>query len=282
MSLNHCVQRSRAYLISLPKSLMRAPMKRVAQKCGATLSERAAVARYGEGIRHPLCRTALGVWSADADWYLALELSITTARQLNDCDKHIRETKSLISRLQREQKMRDAKTARLLLQRWKSLRSEAAAIQQTESCIPTLRALRKMAADDFSKASVAAVRARDFSAFKALERVGKRWREPDNQIDHRTSAVLHVLRSEAVRRAWAIGGAAAGWNEAATAGSKLLSDEIYGSVFTARQLHRRLIAMRVFSPSEEQLHQVRRLAKKLGIRLLPDRRGPKARPRKTR
>lgn len=254
--------------------------KRVAEQSADTLRQRHAVARYGQAARHPLCQAALRLWSWDVQWLNAIKASLITERVLKDCENNIRKTKALIAQLRQERKPGGAKSACEVLQKFNQLRSEALAVRQKREDITALRALRFMAEDAFAKESLAAARGRDFAAFKALKPLWERWGQPNYQHDYRTLGLLELFRDEAVKQAWDRDGVGGGYSEVAFGSDKLLSDEAHWPGFTAKELHEHLVARRAFSGGEEQLHQVRRLAKKLGIRLSPDKRGPKLKKEK--
>jgi hypothetical protein len=106
--------------------------------------------------------------------------------------------------------------------------------------------------------------------------VRKRWNDKKaflGDSDRRTLEMLEMLRDEASKAAWAKGGIAV-YIEAARGGDRALSDEAWAGRLTAREIQSRLVD----APGDRHAKEVRRLAKKLGIRLAKDQRGRKRKP----
>ena len=91
-----------------------------------------------------------------------------------------------------------------------------------------------------------------------------------------------MLRNEVSQAAEAKGGLRARYMEAVRGSNRALSDEVWQGRLTAREIQSRLVD----APGDKEAKEVRRLARKLGIRLAEDRRGrkhlPKQEPRRPR
>jgi hypothetical protein len=87
---------------------------------------------------------------------------------------------------------------------------------------------------------------------------------------------LNMLRAKVIKAAWAKGEASAGYWEALRGGDRPLSDEIWQERLTARAIHSQIVAARgVPVAGDKDAKEIRRLAKKLGIRLAQDQPGRK-------
>ena len=106
------------------------------------------------------------------------------------------------------------------------------------------------------------------------ENDGSQMKAPLGDSDRRTLEILKMLRDELVKATWARDGPAAGYWEAATVGDRALSDEAFKGRLTAREIQSRLKD----APGDRDAKEVRRLARKLGIRLDKDERGRKPKP----
>jgi hypothetical protein len=122
----------------------------------------------------------------------------------------------------------------------------------------------------FARESVAALRALDFAAFKALAKAWKAWKPPGKSPDNRKLVILTALRARSLDRARRKGGVGAEYLEAAFGAERALNDPAWPKL-SAFEVRKYLIAAKAFvrdkKPSNGQLRQVRRLAKELGITL---------------
>jgi hypothetical protein len=246
-----------------------------------TLRRRQAIARYGKALRYPLCQAALTLWQIDSDLLTLVRDSVEVEGVIRNAKRSRNEAESQVRRFGKAGKLRLAKQAGATLNRIDALLRKVEANNELQrKCISTFREIRLIAEARFAHESIAALRARNFDAFKALERASKRWTKPDNPPDYRTLEILKFLGDKASKRAWDEGGAAAGYLEAARGPDRKLSDAGWPQL-SARELHARLVSAKALLPPRheyqrrDQMHEVRRLAKRLGIKLSPDRRGPK-------
>jgi hypothetical protein len=253
----------------------------VTQEKTETWQQLHSVARYGSALRYPLCCAGLSLWETDAFWLRLIKESLLNQGARKDSEHQRNQAKSLIAQLRKARKADEAKQVSHILEEVEDVRRKLeTADEANRQQIPAWRKIRTVAEQRFATESVAALRAHNFPALRALERAWKAWKQPNNQPQYRKLEILRVIRDGAVQRAWNDGGAASGYWEIVSGPDRLLSDNHWPR-FTARQLHEHLVAVNAFSEPQneeqasEQLHQVRRLAKQLGIRLLSDRRGPK-------
>ena len=130
------------------------------------------------------------------------------------------------------------------------------------------------------------IRTGDAKACRALQRLRKRWIANEASLkagDLRKLEMLNMLRDQVIKAKWTTGEATSGsgyW-EALRGGDRPLSDEAWQGRLTAREIHSRLADAGVLVDQElerGQLHEIRRLARKLGIRLAEDQRGRKRKP----
>jgi hypothetical protein len=249
-----------------------------------TWRTRQAVARYGPAARYALCRAALSLWQTNVE---CLRF-ITRIRASEDITKDAKANKAkaqgLVARLRKTRKSNEAEQVVAILHELDpSLRREERWLKQAKTKgFPVLLEFGAAAEKRFAFESVAALRHGDFDAFNALERVWKRWTSGQSHSNKRTLGLLELLQDRAKKVAWQKGGAAAAYPEAALGGDRVLSDAEWPEL-TAREVHSHLVKVKTFLRTQdeeginEQLHEVRRLARRVGIKLRPDRRGRKPR-----
>ena len=147
--------------------------------------------------------------------------------------------------------------------------------------------LRPWPAALFEREYDAALYAGDLAARRGLQRVRKRWIAANEEGlkagNARKLETLNMLRDKVKKAAWQLkGGASAGYWEALQSGDRALSDEVWQGRLTAREIHLHLVDAGVFSRSatkeRRQLHEIRRIGRKLGIRLAEGQRGRKRKP----
>ena len=133
-----------------------------------------------------------------------------------------------------------------------------------------------------------ALSAGDEGAFTNLEQVWKRWNAIDNAVNYRSLAILDTLQDKALKTAWEKGARGDGYLEAARGGDRELGDGAWPEL-TVKEIHSRLVAAKAFRPVKgndeveamnRQLDEARRLAKALGIKLMPAKRGRKLKTKK--
>jgi hypothetical protein len=250
-----------------------------------TWRTRQAVARYGKALRHPLCQAALSFWQTNAECLDSIKHFRAVEGVIKDAKGSKAKARALVERYRKARNSKEAKQDAANLHAIDNLLREAQSLNETlRKGILSLLELRAATEKRFVCESVAALRRGNFNAFNALERIWKRWISGDKESDHRALGVLELLRAKAGKAAWHKGGAAAGYTEAALGSDRVLSDVEWPQL-TTRELHSFLVAHKEFLPPchkyqlRDQMHEVRRLAKRLGIKLSPDRRGPKRKPK---
>jgi hypothetical protein len=142
--------------------------------------------------------------------------------------------------------------------------------------------LRGWLVAQFEHEKDAALRAGDSKAHRALQRVRKRWSANEASLkdgNYRTLEMLNMLRDKVIKAACAKNGAIAGHLEAVRGAYRALSDEAWEGRLTNREIHSHIVATRGFRVAgDNYAKEVRRLARKLGIRLAEDQRGRKRKP----
>jgi hypothetical protein len=216
-----------------------------------SLRTQQAIARFGKSARHPLCQAALDLWKLDEELFDA---------------KQRKGVQALIKQFRKEPKAKEATQAYEAIVKVRSIYQE----------------LRRMRVARFERECDAVIRTGDVKARRALQRVRKRWIAKEARLkdgDYRTLETLSMLRDKVIKAAWAKDGAAAGYLEAARGGDRALSDEAWEGRLTARDIHSRLMAAEGSRVAgDKDAKEIRRLARKLGIRLAEDQPGRKWKP----
>jgi hypothetical protein len=243
-----------------------------------SLRAQQAIARFGKSARHPLCLTALDLWRCDGElskWTKDVGLTeevLDSAKQMKE------EVQERIKQFCKERKTEEANQAAALLRKIDMLLLKA---QKRYEAIVKVRSiyqeLRPVVLAPYEREYAAVVRTGDSKARRALQRVRKRWNEKKaflGDSDRRTLEILKMLRDKASDEAAWKDGVTARYIEAARGGDRALSDEAWQGRLTAREIQSRLVD----APGDRYAKEVRRLARKLGIRLAEDQRGRKRKP----
>jgi hypothetical protein len=243
-----------------------------------SLRRQQAIARYGKSARHPLCLAALGLWRLDEElsvWTKKVGLReelLKRAKQLKQ------EVQVMIGQFRREQQEKEANEASAFLSKIDEHLLETQTCYQAAVKVRSiLQSLCGVPIARFELKRDAARRTGNVKARRALQRARKRWNDTKAFLgdgDRRTLEMLKMLSDEVRKAAWAKGGAKAGFIESARGGDRALSDETWQGLLTAREIQ----SLLVDAPGDRHAKEVRRLARKLGIRLAEDQRGRKRNP----
>lgn len=248
-----------------------------------SLRTQQAVARFGKSARHPLCLAALALWRVDAELSVRTKDIVAREELVNSAKQLKEDAQALIKRLQKEQKEKEANQASPLLRKIDEHLLKAQKCYQATVGLPSMcEELRRVPLALFEREYDAVVRAGDSKARRALQRVRKRWSANEARLkdgNYRSLEMLNMLRDKVVKAAWAKGGASDGYLEVVRGGDRALSDEAWEGRLTAREIHSHIVATRgVRVAGDKYAKEVRRLARKLGIRLAEDQRGRKRKP----
>jgi hypothetical protein len=235
-------------------------------KGATTLRTQQAVARYGKAAQRPLCLAALDLWRIDAElskWSKDLEL----IEEVLNSAKQMREK---------------ADTPALLRRINKHLLGAQKHYEEVNKLHSFYQDLRREPAARFKRERDAALCAGNKGAFRALARVRKRWSTDEVGLKNgkaRQLEMLKMLRDTVKRAKWAKGGARGGYWEALRGGDRALDDEEWQERLTNRKIHSHIAAARgVRVAGDKDAKEIRRLARKLGLRLAEDQRGRKRKP----
>jgi hypothetical protein len=245
-----------------------------------SLRTQQAVARFGKSARHPLCLAALEVWRENAELEALKKAVALSEEDVNNVKQIKEQAQALYKQSCKEQKEKEAIEASVLLLKIDKQQLLMKAQKRYQAALKLLsihQGWRKWAVTRLERESDAVIRTGDVKARRALQRVRKRWianKTPWGDSDRRTLEILKILRDEVIKEAWAKGGPAAGYWEAASGGDRALSDEAFKGRLTAREIQSRLKD----APGDRHAKEVRRLAKKLGFLLAEDQRGRKRKP----
>ena len=243
-----------------------------------TVSAQRVIARYGKAARYPVCQAVLNILGMDDGEFSALTKDVVRSEELvNSVKQKKEEAQAAIKQLNKQQKEKEANVWAEFLHKIDELLPKAQSwYQVTVEALSGYRQIRRMAAAQFRREYDAVILTRNVKALRALQRVIKRWNKKTlpGDTDRRTLEILKMLRDKASDKATAKGGVRARYLEAVRGGSRPLSDKAWQGLLTAREIQSRLVD----APGDMGAKEVRRLAKKLGIRLAEDRRGRKRRP----
>ena len=254
-----------------------------------SLRTQQAIAGFGKSARHPLCLAALGLWRMDAELSVRTKAVKEAGKFVSDIKQQRGRALALVNHfLKEEGKGVETQQAHTLLGKIdKHLRKAQQCYQAAIKFRSEYQGWREWAVARFSREHDAVIRAGDVKARRALQRIREQWRANANGArlndgDYITLEILKMLRDKTFRAAWAKDGAVAGYWEIGRGRDRALSDEAWQGRLTAREIHSRLVNAEVLNGSRakerEQLHEVRRIAGKLGIRLAEDQRGRKWKP----
>jgi hypothetical protein len=243
-----------------------------------SLRTQETVARFGKSARHPLCLTALDLWELDA-WLSNWTREAALAEEVVNRSKQLKkEMPALIEHCRKEQKEKEANEASALLRKIdKDLLDAQKRYEEVAKLRSMLQESRPVLVARFKREWDAAIRTANVPALRALKLVQKRWNNKKaflGDSDRRTLEMLKMLRDEVSKAVVAKDGANAAYVEAAFGGNRALSDKAWQRRLTAREIQSRLVD----APGDRHAKEVRRLAKKLGIRLAKDQPGRKWKP----
>ena len=236
------------------------------------------IAEYGKAARYPVCQAVLTILRMDDGEFSALTKDVARSEELvNSVKQRKEEAQAAIEHLNKQQSEEEANIWAEFLRKIDKLLPEAQSwYQVTVDALSGYRQIRRMAAAQFRREYDAVIRTRNVKALRALQRVIKRRNKKTflADTDRRTLEILKMLLEKASDRVTAKDGANAIYFEAARGGSHPLSDKAWQGLLTAREIQSRLVD----APGDMDGKEVRRLAKKLGIRLAEDQRGRKRKP----
>jgi hypothetical protein len=207
-----------------------------------SLRTQLAIARWGKGARHPLCLAAISLWSIE--------------EELRKISNDIALLKGDVGNAELLRRVKE--------QYW----------------LLVYNKLHTVALARFESALDVA----NIKAFRAYKRLKKQCCNGSSEAhltngQKRDLGILGLLRDKVIKAAWTKGGYVAGWMEVAFGGDRPLSDESWQGRLTAREVYSHFVAAGVFNGNgakkREELHEIRRAATRLGIRLAEDRRGAK-------
>ena len=247
-----------------------------------SLRTRQAIARFGKAARHPLCLAALDLWAFDAKSSRLKEDASSTEELLNSAERQKKQARALLDQFYKEGKQKEAIEADSLYHKINEhLRKARGAYQAQVKLLAMHDEIRTYPAERFERERLAAERAKNKSALRALPRVEKRWKALSNRArlkysERRELGILQMLRNKKIKAEWAKGGALAGYTEAAFGGDRPLSDDEWQGRLTAREIHSHVKATDGAGVAgDKDAKEVRRSARRMGIRLDEDQRGRK-------
>jgi hypothetical protein len=251
--------------------------KRVKYSKANTVHMQQFIAVYGKAARYPVCQAWLSLRELRAELIDQMKDEVSFEKVLDRAKQLKEEAEGAIKQFFGERKEKEANL-------WAAqLRKIDKHLSEVQTCYEAKVGLRSFyqeahqrAAAQFRRESDAVVRTGDVKARRALQRVKKRWNKKTlpGDTDRRTPEILKMLRGKASDQVAAKDGANARYLEAARSGSRPLSDKAWQGLLTAREIQSRLVD----APGDRDAKEVRRLAKKLGIRLAKDQCGRKRKP----
>jgi hypothetical protein len=246
-----------------------------------SLRTQQAIARFGKGARHPVCLAWLELAQMEAE-LSAQRKDVELSREtISEAKQNKQEVIKLYHKAQNE---KVAYQASMLLGKINEHLSKAENWNRAAVKLRSIfQELHQVAAERFDREWDAATRAKDTKALRALQRVRKRWNDKAFLVSDRiTLEIVKMHRDKKIKAAWALDGALAGYMEAAFGGNRALSDEAWQGRLTTREVLSRLVDAGIINGSRarerEQLHEIRRVTRGLGIRLAEDQRGRKWKP----
>ena len=248
-----------------------------------SLRTRQAIARFGKAARHPLCLAALDLWALDAKSSKLKKDASSTEELLNSAERQKKQARALLDQFYKEGKQKETIEAAAVLRKINEnfLPKARKAYQAQVKLLAIFDEIRTYPAGQFKRELLAAKRAKNTSALRALPRVQKQWKALSNgerlkYSERRELGILQMLRDKKIKAEWAKGGALAGYTEAAFGGNRPLSDEEWQGRLTAREIHSHVKATDGAGVAgDKDAKEVRRSARRMGIRLDEDQRGRK-------
>ena len=245
-----------------------------------SLRARQAMAKFGKAARHPLCLAALDLWACDVELSKLKKNALSTKQLLNDVERQKKQSRALLDQFYKEGKEKEVIEAAALVRNINELLPKAQNAHQLQiKLLAIYGEVRRHYDAQFKRESLAADRFKDTSAFKALPRVQRRWGALSNGArlkysELREFGILQLLRDKKIRAESAKGGVLAEIMEAKFGGNRSLSDDEWQGRLTAREIHSRLmVSDGADVAGDKDAKEVRRNARRLGIRLDEDQRG---------
>jgi hypothetical protein len=249
---------------------------------GHSLRTQQAVARFGNAARHSLCLVALDLWALEAERSKLTKDALAMKEFLNSTDQQKKQARALLDYFYKKGKQKETIEAAALVRK---LKEHVPKVQKAyQAQVKLLAMFEKFfiyLSGRFGRELLAAERAKNTSALRALPRVQKRWKALSNGArlkygELRELGILQMLRDKKIRAEWAKGGALPGYMEAAFGSNRPLSDDEWKGRLTAREIHSHLTATDGAGVAgDKDAKEVRRIAKRLRIRLDEDQRGRK-------
>jgi hypothetical protein len=240
------------------------------------------MARFGKAARHPLCLAALELWALDEKASKLKKDASSTKEVLNSAGRQRKQVRELFDQFYKERKEKEAIEADVLYHKINEHLLKARKAHEAQvKLLAIYDKLDPHLAGQFERELRDAKHAKDASALKALPRVQKRWEALSNgerlkYSEARELEILQMLRGKTIQAKWATGKALAGYTEAAFGGDRPLSDDEWQGRLTAREIHSHLKATKGDGVAgDKDAKEVRRSARRIGIRLDEDQRGRK-------
>jgi len=245
-----------------------------------TLRTREAIARFGKSALHPLCQAALRFWQIDAEFSALTKQAKQVTELVNNFKQQRREAVALARWFAKQKQKEVAQAAKLV----RKIDNEL--LPKTQKCYEAT--LKLWSGCDFNHKVAAVLFEREGASYKgdnqaqkALQRTRRRWDaitngKPLRASDARSLGILRMHRDKLIKATSAKAGAPAGYLEAVRGGDRPLSDEAWQGRLTARDIHAHLKGTEGAGVAgDKDAKEIRRDAKKLGIRLAEDQRGRK-------
>jgi hypothetical protein len=209
--------------------------------------------------------------------------ALSTKELLNTAERQKKQARALLDQFYKEGKQKEVIGAAALLRKINEnfLPKARRAYQAQVKLLAMRDEIRPYLTGQFGHELLAAESAKNRSALRALPRVQKRWKALSNGArlkysELRELGILQMLRNKKIKAEWAKGEALAGYMEAAFGGDRPLSDDEWQGRLTAREIHSHLTATDGAGlAGDKDAKEVRRIARRLGIRLDEDQRGRK-------
>jgi hypothetical protein len=248
-----------------------------------SLGTQQAIARFGKAARHPLCLAALDLWQWDAEMFVPMKDLVLREELVNRAKQLKEAAQAEIAQFRKERKGKEANQAFARLRKIDKLLLD---VQTCYEAAVKLRSkyqeLRGWLVGRFEHEKDAALHAGDSKARRALQRLRKRWSANEARLrdgNYRTLEMLNMFRDKVIKAAYAKDGGIGGLLESVRGAHRALSDEAWEGRLTAREIRSQIVAARGSRVAgDNYAKEVRRLARKLGLRLAEDQRGRKRKP----
>ena len=241
----------------------------------SSLRTQQAIARNGIAARHPLYLAALGLLRLDEELFKWAEDLKSTGEDLNSAKQMKDEVQERIKQFRKERKTEEANQDSTRLRKIDRLLLKA---QTRYELVVQVRSkyqeMRLVPLALFKCEYERGIRTGDVKACRALQRLRKRWIANEAHLkagNLRKLEMLNMLRDKVIKAAREARGLGDGCLEAARGGDRALSDEEWQGRLTAREIHSHIAATRgLHVAGDKDAKEIRRVAKKLGIRLAED------------